>query len=225
MIKAGLWMVANHVHLIDKQMRSQSLGWGHLTTIHAHCPCLYCSGNFYIMFGVSNTLSLVPDPPHVGLSAYWRLHWSQNPCFISSFRIKGIFPHWYFPPAPPLVTKTFWLMDLEKETSPLARGLWQVQPQVQLHYRSSSGGIWRGGRLSKRSWYNFHPHFTHYSLIFCFRKCCQKSEMASLVESLPAITNPVMVSGWWDNKHSVRWREGQDLVHSLGVMEGSWVPT
>ena len=42
---------------------------------------------------------------------------------------------------------------------------------------------------------------------------------------MPVITKPVVVSGWWDKKHSVRWREAQGLIHGLSFRVKSWVPT
>ena len=100
---------------------------------------------------------------------------------------KGYFPTDTFPLVPPVVPKPFWLKDPEKESSPLPRGLLCAAPG--LHSMPISGGIQRGGRLSRQNWSNLHPDFTHYGLIFCFRKCCQKSEMASLEERLPDISS------------------------------------
>ena len=82
----------------------------------------------------------------MGLSAHWKLLWSQDPCFISSFRMR--FPHWYFPPASPVVPKPVWLKD-PKNPLPYSEDC-KVQPPLQLHSKPISGGILSGGRLSSR---------------------------------------------------------------------------
>ena len=146
-----------------QQMGSQSLGQGHLNTIQYTFSTSLCSVgetlNLYLCLASVILLSLVPVPPHVGLSAHWKLHWYQDHCFISSFRMKGIFPHWYFLPDPPFVPKPFWLKDPEKESSTLSRGLSCAAPGATLYAH-----LWRDPKRRKailteleQSSSRFHP--------------------------------------------------------------------